>query len=214
MWVDGQCIAKDNMACTACFVNEDRTPEYICSAHEITDPEDSAYGCCRVVLFNTEPDDLIQQGDGAVALIKYDIFGDLTSKDCIPLWPYNIKVADQYNEALCAVPKQGELCFYICGDVYPQDCYECASCGDGTVDIFDMLEAIDIVLGIQMATPCQMLHGDVPIGIPPYCGDPSGVNPPNCGTDGVIDIFDALVIIDKALSKMNCCDYCMYGEIY
>ena len=77
-----------------------------------------------------------------------------------------------------------------------------------------MLEEIDIVLGIQMATPCQMLHGDVPLGVPPYCGDPPGVNPPNCGTDGVIDIFDALVIIDKALSKMNCCDYCMYGEIY
>jgi len=214
MWVDGQCIAKDNMVCTACIIDEDRTPEYICSAHEITDPEDPGYGCCKVVLFSTNPDDLIQERDGAVALIKYDIFGDLTSKDCIPLWPSRIKVADQYNEALCAVPKQGEICFYVCGDVYPQDCYECASCGDGTVDIFDMLEAIDIVLGIQTATPCQVLHGDVPLGIPPYCGDPPGVNPPNCGTDGVIDIFDALVIIDKALSKMNCCDDCMYGEIY
>jgi hypothetical protein len=209
-WVGGDigCVAQDNVVCTACVVDEDRSAEFICSANE------QPNGCCKITLYNTEPDDLIGHGDGAVAIVKYDVGEEMTSKDCVCLVPDEIKVADQFNEFLCAVPKKGEICFMICGDLYPQDCYECESCGDGIVDIFDELAAIDIALGLQTASECQMLHGDVPLGVPPYCGNPAGVNPPNCETDGVIDIFDALVIIDKSLSKMNCCDYCMYGEIY
>ena len=207
-WVDDECVAVDNMVCTECIVDEERTTEYICSASEQED------GRCRVTLYTTEPDDLIQQGSGPIARIKYDIGGELTSKDCVCLWPSNIKVSDQFNEELCASPKAGEICFRICGDVYPQDCYECTSCGDGVVDLFDVLEEVDITLGLQTATDCQELHGDVPLGMPPYCGNPPGVNPPNCETDGIIDLFDVLVITDKALSKLNCCDYCMYGEIY
>jgi len=209
-WVNGECIAVDNLVCTSCVVDEDRTPEYICSANEQAD------GCCKVTLFSTEPDDLIQRGSGSVATIKYDVLDKKTSKDCIALIPVNSKVADQFNEPLCAVPKAGEICFMICGDVYPQDCYECESCGDGRVDLFDILEEIDIILSLQTASLCQKMcgHGNVPLGMPPYCGNPAGVNPPNCECDQKIDVFDALVIIDKALSKLNCCDYCMFGKIY
>ena len=32
--------------------------------------------------------------------------------------------------------------------------------------------------------------------------------------DHDIDILDALVIIDRALGKANCCDYCYFGEIF
>jgi hypothetical protein len=200
----------DNIVCTECVVDEIRTPEYICSANELEN------GCCRVVLYSTEPDDLIQQGSGAVARIKFDVLDGVTTKDEVCLMPMDIKVSDQFNEYLCACPKAGGITFRICGDVYPQDCYECESCGDGIVDLFDILEEIDIILGIQTASICQAMayHGDVPLGMPPYCGNPAGVNPPNCETDGIIDIFDALFIIDKALSKLNCCDYCMYGLIY
>jgi hypothetical protein len=221
MWIDdpGVCVANDNMVCTECVIDEDRTPEFVCSAHEITELADN-YGCCRVVVYTTEPDDLIQQGDGAIARIKYDIGDSKGSKECVPLFPFKIKVSDQFNEYLCACPEAGEICFRVCGDVYPQDCYQCASCGDGVVDIFDILEEIDIILGLQNATACQAMcfHGDVPIGMPPYCGPAGGETPAVCdppaACDGEIDIFDALVIIDKALSRMNCCDYCMYGEIY
>jgi len=201
-------LGEDNIVCTECVVDEIRTPEYICSANELDN------GCCRVTLYSTETDDLIQQGSGAVATIKFDVLGEFTSKDSVILWPFNIKVSDQFNEPLCACAKSGRIDFWICGDVYPQDCYECETCGDGVVNLFDILEEIDIVLGLQTATNCQMLHGCVPLGMPPYCGNPPGVNPPNCETDGIIDIFDALVVIDKALSKMNCCDYCMFGKIY
>jgi hypothetical protein len=209
-WVDGTCLAVDNLVCYACVVDEDRTPEFICSANEQAD------GCCRITLYSTGPADLIQRGNGSIARIDYGVLDKATSKDCMTLVPVNSNVADQYNERLCACPKTGNVCFTICGDVYPQDCYECESCGDSIVDIFDVLEEMDIVLGLQTASLCQKIcgHGDVPLGIPPYCGNPAGVNPPNCQCDGVIDIFDALVITDKSLSKMNCCDYCMFGEIY
>jgi hypothetical protein len=207
-WDGAACTHSDNMVCTSCVVDENRAAEFVCSANEQPD------GTCRVILYNTEPDDLIQQGSGAIARIKYDILGDLSSKDCICLWPSNISISDQFNEYLCGLPKEGEICFMICGDVYPQDCYECTSCGDGVVDLFDILEEIDFILGLQIASDCQKAHGDVPLGMPPYCGNPAGVTPPNCESDGQIDIFDALVIIDKALSRMNCCDYCMFGQIY
>jgi len=203
----GECLAVDNMLCTECVIDEDRASGFICSAAEQED------GCCRIALYTTEPDDLIQQGSGAIAKIKYDIL-DANTKDCLCLFPYNRQVWDQFNEEVCACGDAGEICFYLMGDIYPQDCYECTSCGDGKVDLFDILEGIDIILGKQAETDCQLLHGDVPNGMPPYCGDPAGVNPSNCETDGDITLGDAVVIIDMALGKMNCCDYCMFGRIY
>ena len=62
--------------------------------------------------------------------------------------------------------------------------------------------------------PCQLIacHGDVLFGMSPYCGIPPDYE--DCETDGIIDIFDVLVIIDKALNRMHSCNYCMFGEIY
>ena len=111
----------------------------------------------------------------------------------------------------------GEICFLTCGDLYPQDCLggDCLGdpfCGDGIINLFDILEAIDIILGLTEPTDCQLSRGDVPNGVPPYCGNPAGT--PNCEPDGDLDIFDVLVIIDRALGKTNCCDYCYFGEIF
>jgi hypothetical protein len=94
------------------------------------------------------------------------------------------------------------------------DCLDpdCAPCGDGVVNLFDILEAVDIILGYAEPTDCQLKNGDVPNGMPPYCGSPSGST--NCLTDGQMDIFDLIVINDTALGKANCCDYCISGEIY
>ena len=97
--------------------------------------------------------------------------------------------------------------FYGDGDIFPPPSSPLAmDCGDGDVNYYDILEAIDIARGIIVPTPCQLIHGDTPNGIPPYCGNPPGN--PNCETDGDIDIFDALVIRDHALEISNCYDYC------
>jgi hypothetical protein len=94
-----------------------------------------------------------------------------------------------------------------CGDVWPSESVPGANdCGDGAVDLFDVLEAMDIADGEIDPTPCQLLNGNVPNGRPPDCGNHSGE--PNCEVNGGIDIFDVLVIIDKANGNENCCDFC------
>jgi hypothetical protein len=198
----------NNLTCTGCTPDPVRAPSFMCFAHE------QGEGGCKVVMVDVDASELIEIGNGTVFTVDYVVSRSRPSDQCISIAPIDSIIADDLQKSLSVCEKSGEICFMICGDLYPQDCYECESCGDGIVDIFDELEAMDIVLGLQTATECQMLHGDVPLGVPPYCGNPAGVNPPNCETDGVIDVFDVLVIIDKSLSKMNCCDYCMYGEIY
>jgi len=98
----------------------------------------------------------------------------------------------------------GDVC-NICGDVYPRENPpDNPYCGDGIVDIFDLLEEIDFILGIIEPSDCQLTRANVPTGTPPYCDD----------HDEEIDIFDALVMVDMALGKSNCFDYCYFGKIY
>ncbi|MEE8382986.1 MAG: hypothetical protein V3R78_14035, partial [Thermodesulfobacteriota bacterium] len=93
-------------------------------------------------------------------------------------------------EPICVEPP-AQICFSSCGDVYPAK-----DCGDGEVNIFDILEEIDIILGITEPSACQAEQANVPTSMPPDCVDP----------DDDINIFDVLVIIDKALDNPNCCD--------
>jgi hypothetical protein len=209
------CTGDDNLVCTQCLIDPDRTLDFTCSANEQAD------GSCRIVVYSTDPSAVITQGRGTIAQIVYsagDELDDLCGDDaCIDLCATNVKVSDQFNEDLCTCQESGEVCFVTCGDIFPQDCIggTCGAatcCGDGVIDLFDILEGVDIILNLQTATECQIGNGDVPNGMPPYCGNPPGT--PNCEGDGDIDIFDVLVMIDKALGKMNCCDYCIYGNIF
>ena len=193
----------------ACEIT-DRTPGFTCLLNELQN------GCLRVILFSSI-DELIDEGKGPIFTLKYDVSKEAPSGECRDLNPENVRVSDEFKNIITVYTSYGEFCFFVCGDVYPQE-HPTSDilCGDGKVDIFDILEEIDIVLGIQTASECQKMdyHGDVPLGMPPYCGEPAGISPPNCETDGEIDIFDALIIIDKVLGKMNCCDYCRSGKIY
>jgi hypothetical protein len=203
----GECQdGEDNLACTGCFPDPDRALGFTCTAAEQPD------GTCRVVLYS--PAGLIAPGEGQIATVIYDQINPEACPDCVCLQAMNVQMADQYNEALCACTDTGEVCFNVCGDIFPQDCLDpgCAPCGDGDVNLFDILEMVDIVLGLQAPTACQRNNGDVPNGMPPYCGNPPGAA--NCERNGNIDIYDLLVIIDMALGKMNCCDYCLSGQIY
>jgi hypothetical protein len=197
---------EDNLACNECVADPDRALPFTCSAEEQPD------GSCRVVLYSTV--DLINEGEGVVATVLYDVIDADACPHCVDLCITEAEAADQFNESLCTCTDSGQVCFDICGDIYPRDCLDpgCAPCGDEVVDLFDILEMVDIILGFVEPTACQMDNGDVPNGMPPYCGSPSGTT--NCLTDGVIDIYDLLVINDMALDKANCCDYCLSGKIY
>jgi len=200
------CDVDDYLSVTECETT-DRTSGFNCASYE------QKNGCAGIVLYSTTCEH-IDEGIGPIFTLRYSITQNAIPEECRGLDPKNAKIVDMLGNGLTVEKYSGEVCFIICGDVYPQDCYEHENCGDGSVDIYDLMEIMDIILGVQKPTKCQIIHGDVPLGKPPYCGEPGGVNPPNCETDGVIDIFDSVVIIDKAINKMNCCDYCMFGEIY
>ena len=196
----------DKMVCSGCTVDPERAINFSCAVAETED------GCCSVILYATNPAALILRGTGPVLNVIYEPTEQFDGCSC--LRPVNRQVSDRFNEALCACQSPGEVCFRSCGDIYPQDCLgpDCAPCGDNVVDLYDVLEAIDIILGLFTPTACQLDHGDVPNGMPPYCGEPAGT--PDCGSDGDIDILDALVIIDMAQGRSNCCDYCLFRKIF
>ena len=200
------CDGDDSMQCTGCVSDTSRALGFTCVASEQAD------GCCRAVLYSLDPSDMIVQGSGPVFNVIYSHTGEVG--DCVCLSAMNREVSDLFNENLCACQSPGEVCFRSCGDIYPQDCVggPCgdAGCGDGVVDIFDIMEAVDIILGLQTATDCQLDRANVPNGMPPYCGSPTGN--PNCERDADIDMFDVLVIMDTARGKTNCCEYCLFKE--
>lgn len=94
----------------------------------------------------------------------------------------------------------------VCGDIFPPGSPGNMDCGDGVVNSLDAEEAINLIEHTIMPTDCQLINGDVPNGIPGFCGNPSGTS--NCSLNGVIDVYDYLVIADKAMGRMNCCDHC------
>jgi hypothetical protein len=191
--------AGNHLACTECLPDPDRAHEYLCFAGEQPD------GDCRVLLASTNPSALISQGTGSVFTVNYDVSGSAPSDACVIIALTDSNVANRFGDPLCICEVPGNVCFILCGDIYPRECLpDQPNCGDGIVDIFDILEEVDSVLGIITPSVCQMTRADVPTGTPPYCSDP----------DSAIDIFDVLVIIDMALGKANCCDYYYFGEIY
>jgi hypothetical protein len=132
---------------------------------------------------------------------------------CIEIDGTNIILADEYGYNIVGtVTDTGEVCPYVCGDVYPPDDPGTTAwdCGDGEIDIFDILEEVAFALDTKDPDDCQGPEpdlgprDDVPTGTPPDCIDP----------DGVINILDVMVIIDMALNRQDCCSYWYAGIIY
>ena len=205
-----ECDGGDSLQCTGCVIDPARALDFTCVATEQAD------GCCKAVLYAVDPSAMILHGSGPVFNLLYSRTGEVVDGECVCLRSINRQVSDQFNEQLCTCQSTGEVCFKSCGDIYPQDCIggDCggADCGDGVVDLFDVLEAIDIILGLQVGTACQLERANVPNGMPPYCGDPAGH--PNCYRDADLDMLDVLVMMDMVHGKINCCEYCLFKELF
>jgi len=185
------CDEGDYLTCTGCEAEYTRAEFFSCSTNELED------GCCRVILVS-DSGLLIDEGTGTILTIRYDVSEDAPG-GCKDLTLVNAKVSDEVEDplALCEL-EPGEFCFALCGDINPS--IDPTNCGNFVVDIFDVLDAIDITLGvIAVPTGCQWFKGDVPNGLPLPEG--MGCREPN----GEIDIFDILVIIDVVLERPNCC---------
>jgi hypothetical protein len=118
----------------------------------------------------------------------------------------NIIISDYDGNPLAADGLPGDACPIVCGDVCPPDdpSRDGWDCGDGAVDIYDIMCEVDLALTAIDPDDCQLPRGDVPTGTPPNCVDP----------DGTIDILDIMVITDMALSRSDCCTFYYTGVIY
>jgi len=94
----------------------------------------------------------------------------------------------------------------VCGDIFPPGNPGTMDCGDGVVNVLDANEGLRIIENHVIPTNCQLINGDAPNGIPGFCGYAPGVS--NCEINGVFDTFDYMVIVDKAMGRINCCDHC------
>jgi hypothetical protein len=200
-------LDEDNsLTCDDCMPDPNRAPDFECFAEEQGD------GSCKIIMVVVDKAALIAEAGvyETVFTVQYHVSqcSDLTSQvtktvppPCDPpegcievgIALEDTIVVDESEtglEPICVEPP-AQICFSSCGDVYPAK-----DCGDGVVNIFDILEEIDIVLGITEPSACQAEQANVPTSLPPDCVDP----------DGDINLFDVLVIIDKALDNPNCCD--------
>jgi hypothetical protein len=203
----------DGLTCDLCMPDPNRAPNFNCYAAEQND------GSCKIIMVKwNEPLTPIAMAETfePVFNVKYRVkCGDpkvlseemshvVTTTTILPCDPPEgcievgisrddtIIVDPSYAglEPICVEPPV-QLCFNPCGDVWPG-----ATCGNGIVNLFDILEEIDFALGIEEPSACQAAQGKVPTGTPPDCVAP----------DDEINVFDVLVIIDKSLDKPNCCD--------
>lgn len=191
----------DCLVCVDCELTE-RTTVFDCVVNELDN------GCCRVILFSKNAGGVINPGKCDVVTIVYKL-KDLEEccNACIEIDADNIVVTDQQGYDIGAeVGDGGSICPFGCGDVEPGDDTGTPGwdCGDGEVNIFDILEEVALAVGTKTPDACQAMRADVPTGTIPYCNDP----------DGVVDILDLMVIIDMALDRPDCCSYYYKGIIY
>ena len=192
----------DCMTCADCELTE-RTTMFDCSVLELPN------GCCRVLLFCKNPGCAINPGLCDIITVVYDmsdVSEDCPGTDCITQIPENIIVSDFDGYQLTASGFPIEVCPFLCGDVCPADdpLTPYWDCGDGVVDIYDMICEVDFALTAATPDDCQAMRADVPTGTPPDCIPP----------DGTINILDITVLIDMALSRQDCCTFYYTGVIY
>ena len=207
--IDGE--PADCLTCVGCEMTE-RTVLFDCFVYELVS------GCCRVIILSKNPGGVINPGICSIVKIDYEFCNPLNpecpeecnSVDCITLTPENIVIADPYGNPLAAGGIAGELCPFECGDVYPPESAPGEKdCGDGKVDLVDIITGVDFALGGKTPDECQFIRADVPTGTPGY-GDPPYCTPP----DGELNVLDIMVLIDMALDRQDCCTYYYTGGIF
>jgi len=124
----------------------DRTANFWCLTNEIEDPDNPAYGCCRVLLFDIEGS-LIEQGEGAIFILRYDVSLSESSYDCRTLNAENVDIVDDYNQPLDVTIVSGRFCFPCTSDA---DCEDYNGC---TIDT--CIDEICYNTTVDDETPCN-----------------------------------------------------------
>jgi len=198
-------VADDPIDCMECIDCEltERTTMFNCTIFE------KPNGCCSVLLFCMNPGCAINPGVCDIVTVVYTtlpLSTECPGTHCITHVPESIIVSDYDGFSLTAEGLPGDACPLVCGDVCPPDdpLIDGWDCGDGIIDIYDIMCEVDLALTATAPDDCQLPRADVPNGTPPTCGDP----------DGEINILDIMVITDMAMNRSDCCTFYYTGVIY
>jgi hypothetical protein len=193
------CDSPDCLVCIDCELTE-RTVMFDCVVLELPN------GCCRVIMFCKNPGCAINPGICDIVTVVMQTKDPLPEEclECIEEGFENIVASDYDGYALLGNGIGATICPVVCGDVCPPGSGTANDCGDGVVDIYDIMCEVDFALTATTPNSCQALRADVPTGTPPDCIPP----------DGTINILDVMVLIDMALNRQDCCSFYYLGIIY
>ena len=96
---DGYLSCSDSVCETT-----DRSSGFTCSQNQVDNQ------CCRVVLVSLGGN-IIEEGEGPVLYVGYDVSSNAPDQECGELSPENIQLVDEGNLSLEVTPESGELCF-------------------------------------------------------------------------------------------------------
>ena len=203
------CDVDDYIAATECSTTE-RTMDFICRTYE------QKNGCVGVVVYSPTCS-VISEGTGPIVSLSYNVSVDAPVGECRDLNPVNGVILDVVGDELPSAFNPGNFCFIGCGDICPPDNPATPEwdCGDGVVDIYDLMCEIEFVMTATTPDECQLQRVDLPTGTPGVLGNCPGEDVGGCcPPDGMVDILDVMVVIDIAQGRPDCCNFYYTEEVF
>ncbi len=203
------CDVDDYLACTGCSITE-RTIDFNCICYE------QKNGCAGIVLYSPTCT-IIDEGIGPIFSVSYNVSEQAPPGECRYLNPQNVVTLDMLGNQLVASANPGRFCFTGCGDICPPDDLSVPGfdCGDGVVDIYDIMCAVEFAMTITTPDECKAVRVELPTGTPGQFGNCPGEDVGGCcPPDGKMDILDVMVVIDIAQGRSDCCNHYYTGVSY
>ena len=98
------CDVDDFLTLDGCETTE-RASLYTCTFTELTN------GCCQLLVHSSEPDIVIQEGDGPIIILKYTVLEEAPVGACKDLNPEGAVVLDENLVMLGVESLPGQFCF-------------------------------------------------------------------------------------------------------
>ena len=102
------CDVGDYLTCTECETT-DRTSSFTCRAEEIENGDFA--GCCGVVLENPGSDGTVDEGEGSICTIRYDVSSSAPEGECDDIEIENVTVEDENSTPMLVKTEEGDFCY-------------------------------------------------------------------------------------------------------
>jgi hypothetical protein len=120
------CDVDNYLTCTGCELSG--IDERQCFQSTATE---QSSGCCRVLVYNYNPEEIIESGASPLIKINYTVSDNAPVQSCKNLNLQNVQVSNEFNAEVDAIPVSGNMCFQRCST--DGNCIDSAWCnGDET----------------------------------------------------------------------------------